>query len=133
MSAELLCLLELGEFKNVCLKWNDLLISTPHRTSTASLSTETTSTSATYVATQVDLVGAPSSFEEHFGANTADVDFVGFLEQSASSQGITETYCDTYLRAADASTLLEASEKMEDYLIDINIYRLVLINFIKKN
>ncbi|CAI6374905.1 unnamed protein product [Macrosiphum euphorbiae] len=125
MSAESLCLVKLGEFRNVCMSWNDLLTSTPRRTSTASLSTETTSTSATYVATRADLVGAPSSFEEHFGASTADVDFVGFLEASASNQGITETYCDTYLRAADASTLSEASEKMDDYLIDINIYRRV--------
>jgi len=71
-------------------------------------------------------------FEEHFGASTEDVDFVGFLEASTSQQQITEAYCDTYLRAADASTALEASEKMEDYLIDINIYRLVLWNYVKK-
>ncbi|CAI6374739.1 unnamed protein product [Macrosiphum euphorbiae] len=96
MSAELLCLVELAEFRNVCLSWTDLLKCTPPPTSTSSLNTATMSTSATYAATPADLVGAPSSFEEHIGASTADVDFVGFLEASASNQGIMETYCDTY-------------------------------------
>ncbi|CAI6374775.1 unnamed protein product [Macrosiphum euphorbiae] len=123
MSAESLCRVELGEFKTVCENWTNLLSVTPQHISTSSPNTTITYTSATCVGTREDLAGAPSSFEEHFGASTEDVDFVGFLEALTSGQQITETYCDTYFRAADASTALEASERMEDYLIDINIYR----------
>jgi len=88
--------------------------------------------SATSIPIREELVGAPLSFEEHFGTETDDVDFIGLLEASSSEQTIGSTYCDTYLRAADASTALEVSQKMSDYLIDINIYWYVLQNYIMK-
>ncbi|XP_029348380.1 uncharacterized protein LOC115034944 [Acyrthosiphon pisum] len=118
-----LCRVELTELKTVCENWNRLLTDTPRDTSTLLQPTETTSTFLTYAGTADKLVGAPSSFEAHFGAKTEDVDFVGLLEQTTCNQEITSTYCDTYLRAADASISLEGSEKMSDYLIDINIYK----------
>ncbi|XP_016663485.2 uncharacterized protein LOC107884906 [Acyrthosiphon pisum] len=66
-----LCRVELAEFVSVCENWTNLLIGTLLTTSSSSRNTETTSTSATYAHTQGELVGAPSSFEEHFGADTS--------------------------------------------------------------
>jgi len=55
------------------------------------------------------------------------------LEESTSNHQTTTTYCDTYLKAIDSSTELVASQKLEDYLIDINMYRYVLkLYLIKK-
>jgi len=88
--------------------------------------------SVTSAPTHQEVVGAPSSFEVHFGAVTEDVDFLGLLEEPIFGQGIGETYCDTYLRVADASIQLEVSQKMQDYLIDINIYRYVLRSYLLK-
>jgi len=95
ISAMSLCQVELAEFKNVCESWTNLLKDTHPNISISLPNTGTTSTSVTFAATQEGLVGAPSSFEAHFGVATADVDFVALLERSTSKGSITETYCDT--------------------------------------
>lgn len=115
-----LCRVEFADFVNVCDNWTTLLQGTS-QTFTSCQNTENIFTSATSVHTREELVGAPSSFEEYFGIGTEDIDFVVLLEILNSELTIGDTYCDTYLRAADAST-----QKMSNYLIDINIYRCVL-------
>lgn len=132
MSVVSLCQVELAEFKNVCENWTSSFTDTPQHTSTQLQSTESTYTSATYARTPEVPVGVPSSFEAHFGTETADVDFVALLEASSSDQMIGDTYCDTYVRAAGASTQLEVSQRMSDYLIDINIYQYVLKQYLFK-
>lgn len=132
MSVVSLYQVDLAEFKNVCENWTSSLTDTLQHTSTQLQSTESTYTSATYARTPEVPVGVPSSFEAHFGPETADVDSVALLEASSSDQMIGDTYCDTYVRAADASTQLEVSQRMSDYLIDINIYQYVLKQYVLK-
>lgn len=121
--------LDLMELITAFENLNNLLSSTPHGISTSSALMRTTYTLDTSAPIETNLVGAVGSKNLSFSPDTNNVDFVGLLERPSFSHQTMETFCDTYVKAADASRELVASTTLKDYLIDINIYRLVLIDY----
>jgi len=90
----------------------------------------TTSTSTTCAPTAITPADVHGMFIPPVALSTEYVDLGALLEESTSNQSTTPVFCDTYLKAIDSSTELVASQKMDDYVIDINIYRYVLKNYI---
>lgn len=127
-----LCQMDMMEFIEQSKKLTDLLTNTLQSTGISSQAMVNTSTSHTFVPTQMSLVDALGYSDQQHGQRTENVNFAELLGQPNSSQSITPTYCDTYLKPLDSSTELVASQKMSDYLIDINIYRLVLKQYLLK-
>lgn len=82
----------------------------------------TTSTFRTSAPIQTIVVDALGSENRCILDNSGAPNFGEILSPGSSNQSTAAEYCDTYLRAQDAST------KLKDYFIDINIrYRYVLI------
>lgn len=86
----------------------------------------------TYANTEATRAAVVGSIDRFFGQERDEEDFVELLEGSTSAQQISETSLDIYLRATESFTELVASAKMKDYVIDINIYQYVLLNYIFK-
>lgn len=129
-SVPLLCRVELMLFRSVCLSWINLLNNTLSTTATLYQPMKTTSTSATFANTSATPVDADGSLDRFFRQERDEPDFVKLLEGSTSQQQISEKSLVIYHRAAESSTELVTSARMEDYVIDINIYQYVLLNYI---
>lgn len=72
--------------------------------------------------TQISVVDVVGYSDQCIANNSGGLNFDDLLSPENSSPSITAEYSDTYLRAQDSSSELVASTKMNDYLIDINIY-----------
>lgn len=131
-SVPLLCQMDLMEFIEQSKNLKTLLTNTHLSTGTSSQVTEIISTCPTSAQIQTSLVGANGFNDQQHGQRMENVDFGELLGQASSNQSITPTYLDTYLKPLDSSTELVASQKMSDYVIDINIYRFVLKQYLLK-
>lgn len=132
ISLQSLCHLDLVDCVNSLKKLTDLLDSTPLAGGTLLPNTMTTSTSDIYAQTQTGLVAALGSNVPECTYLTGVLDLKNLLSQGSYNPMITSQSCDTYLRTLGSSEELVATSTLKDYLIDINIYRLVLFNFIKQ-
>lgn len=132
-SLQLLSHLDIMELINVYKSLNDSLNDTHLHTGISSQLTGIISTSPTSVPVQTALVDVVGCNGIEAGPSLANVDFVELLERPNYKSPTLSIFCDTYLKALDASKELVDSVKMKDYLIDINIYRqVILLNYLLK-
>lgn len=82
--------------------------------------------------TQMNLVDVHGYNVQSTSQSSENVNFAELLVPTNSNQLTTPIYLDTYLKPLDSSTGLVASQKMLDYVIDINIYRFVLKLYLLK-
>lgn len=119
--------LDLMEFIDMLKRLKLSLDDTLLPISTSSQHTTATSTSHTFAPTQITVVDALGSRNVCMPGSSGVPNFGGLLSPGNSSPSTIAEYRDTYLRAQDASTELVVSTKLNDYLVDINIDRYVLI------
>lgn len=124
------CRMDVMELIDALRKLREWLDFTPLNTGTSTLRTGIMSTYLTSAATTTTVLDAFGSETARPSRNSDDLDFVELLEQSSSSHPTTSVSCDTYLQVLDSSKELVATPKMKDYVIDINIYRQVLKNYL---
>lgn len=127
-----LCHQDLLELIESLRNLDDLLSNIPQTTGTFTPLMETTSTSDIYAPTQMNLADAYGSETQTTSRCTGNVNFAELLERSTCNQATTRVSCDTYVQALDSSKELVASTNMKGYVIDINIYRYVLLNYLIK-
>lgn len=131
-SASSLCRMDVLELKTVLEKLCVWLNGTPLNTGGSSHLTKTISTFPTSAPTTTTVVDAFGYEEAHQSRLSDDVDFAGLLEHTSCSRQTMQVSCDTYLQVLDSSRELVATPKMNDYVIDINIYRQVLKSYLIK-
>lgn len=129
-SPKSLCPLDLTELFDACERLNNFFQNIHLTTSIYSPSTKTTSTSHTYASTATTVVDALGSSGPNSYNNSNALSSDGLLEERTLAQLISPTYCDTYLRMLDTPSELVASTNLRDYLIDINIYRYAVVNYV---
>lgn len=126
---ELPCLMDLREFWHVCNNCAKILADIPLPIGSSFLRTKNTSTLSTYVNTATAAAGADGSTNlPSTSAASLTADTAGLFELPGLMPGTGDPSLATYLTTRGASKKLAASVKMKDYIIDLNIYRLVLVN-----
>lgn len=129
-SIELPCQTDLVEFWDVCTNCRQILNDFLPDTGISSQVTANTSTLSTFVNTQTAVVDVDGSrkavgISGNSSVPVADEDLFQLTDLTPVTG---EQSCVTYLTTGGSSKKLVAFQKMKDYIIDLNIYRLVLIN-----
>lgn len=129
-SVKLLYPIDLMELFGASKRLSAFFDDIPQRTSTFAPHTKTTSTYHTFAPTATTVVDAVGLSARSSSTCGSGLSLDGLLEDPTSTLQTLQTSCDTYLRMLDAPSELVASTNLKDYLIDINIYRYVCVEYI---
>ncbi|VVC27587.1 Hypothetical protein CINCED_3A001893 [Cinara cedri] len=128
LSTEYVCLADLMDYYDVCQNCRKVLENIAPYTGISSRVTENTSTLSTYVNGPLKAVDVDGSKKATCSRETSSPVERGLFELPGLTPEHGEEFLTTYLTTRGSSKKLVGSQKMADYVIDLNIYRYVLCN-----
>lgn len=87
--------------------------------------TEIMSTASTSVSKRIRVVDASGLESQEDLSDSGDSEFERLADCQSSDSEISETFCNTYVQMTDSSKKLMADQKINDWVIDISIYKYV--------